>query len=155
VPWFVETRSTALKFKNMTAFIIGLSTTAAVITFTEIFRKIDLKFYASLTLAVIPFIYIGFSIHPQSLILTIPAALFFLLFAYWGYKKNYLFTVTGLALHGLWDVFFPYVSTVAPHGYDVFCITIDILLALYFYLKLKPIKNSPKASDEEKATIVV
>jgi hypothetical protein len=35
---------------------------------------------------------------------------------------------------------FPLVSTIAPHGYDVFCITIDILLALYFYLKLKPIK---------------
>lgn len=126
--------------KNMTGFIIGLITTAAIIAFAEIFRKIDLKFYASLNLAVIPFIYIGFSIDPHSLMLTIPGASFFLFFAYWGYKKNYMLTVAGLALHGLWDVLFPYVSTVAPHGYDVFCITIDVLLALYFYLKLKPIK---------------
>jgi len=51
----------------MTAFFIGLGTTVAIIAFAEIFRKIDLKFFASLTLAVIPFIYIGFSIDPQSL----------------------------------------------------------------------------------------
>ena len=122
----------------MTGFIIGLCTTAAVIAFAEIFRKIDVKFYASLTLAVIPFIYIGFSIDPHSLILTAPSASLFLLFAYWGYKGNYIFTVVGLVLHGLWDILFPHVSTVAPHGYDVFCITIDVLLALYFYFKLKP-----------------
>ena len=122
----------------MAGFIIGLGITTAIIAFAEIFRKIDLKFFASLNLAVIPFIYIGFSIDPSALILTIPSALFFVLFAYLGYKKNYIFTVIGLALHGLWDIFFPYVSKVAPHGYDVFCITIDVLLALYFYLKLKP-----------------
>ena len=122
----------------MTAFFIGLGATVAIIAFAEIFRKIDLNFFASLTLAVIPFIYIGFSIDPQPLMLTIPGASFFLMFAYWGYKKNYILTVIGLALHGLWDVVFPYVSTVAPHGYDVFCGTIDVLLALYFYWKLKP-----------------
>jgi len=113
----------------------------AIITFAEIFWKIDLKFFASLTLAVIPFIYIGFSIDLHTLVLTIPAASLFLMFAYWGYKKNYMLTVIGLALHGLWDVAFPHISTVAPHGYDVFCITIDVLLAVYFYVKLKPIKQ--------------
>ena len=126
----------------MTGFIIGLITTVAIIAFAEIFRKIDLKFFASLNLAGIPFIYIGFSIDPDSLMLTIPGASFFLFFAYWGYKKHYILTVIGLALHGLWDVLFPLVSTVAPHGYDVFCITIDFLIAFYFYLKLKPIKSN-------------
>ena len=126
----------------MTGFIIGLFTTAAIIAFAEIFRKIDIKFFASLNLAVIPFIYIGFSIEPHSLMLTIPGASFFLLFAYWGYKKHYMLTVAGLALHGLWDIFFPQVSSVAPHGYDLFCITIDMLLALYFWIKLKPVKFS-------------
>jgi len=127
----------------MTGFIIGFSVTAAIIAFAEIFRKIDLKFFASLNLAVIPFIYIGFSIDPYTLMLTIPGASFFLMFAYWGYKKNYLLIVIGLALHGLWDVFFPHASSVAPHGYDVFCITIDVLLAIYFYLKLKLQKTQP------------
>ena len=125
----------------MTGFLLGFGTTVATIAFTEIFRKIDLKFFASLILAVIPFIYIGFSIDPYALMLTIPAALVFVMFAYWGYKKNYMLIVIGLALHGLWDVLFPFVSSVAPHGYDVFCITIDVLLALYFYLKLKPTKT--------------
>lgn len=126
----------------MTGFIIGLVTTAAIIAFAEIFRKIDLKFFASLSLAVIPFIYIGFSIDPHSLMLTVPAASFFLLFAYWGYKKHYVLIIAGLVLHGLWDVLFPHVSTIAPHGYDVFCVTIDVLLALYFYLKLRPTKSN-------------
>ena len=125
----------------MTGFIMGFSVTAAIIAFAEIFKKIDLKFFASLNLAVIPFIYIGFSIDPYALMLTIPGASFFLMFAYWGYKKNGMLTVIGLALHGLWDVVFPHVSTVAPHGYDIFCLTIDVLLALYFYLRLKPIKE--------------
>ena len=121
----------------MTRFIIGLIVTAGVIAFAELFRKIDLKFYASLNLAVIPFIYIGFSVDPVSLAVTAPGAAFFLLFSYLGYKRSYLFTVVGLVLHGLWDVMFPHVSSVAPHGYDIFCITIDILLAGYFYLKLR------------------
>ena len=122
----------------MTAFTIGLGISLAVIAFAEIFKKIDLNFFASLNLAVIPFIYIGFSVDPYTLLLTVPGAAFFLLFAYWGYKKYYLLTVVGLLLHGVWDVIFPHVSTVAPFGYDVFCLTIDILLALYFYFKLRP-----------------
>lgn len=126
----------------MTGLIIGLCVTVTIIAFAEFFRNIDLKFFASLNLAVIPFIYIGFSIDPYPLMLTIPAAALFLMFAYWGYKKNYLLTVAGLVLHGLWDVVFPFLSTVAPHGYDIFCITIDVLLAAYFYFKLKPIKLS-------------
>jgi hypothetical protein len=126
----------------MTGFIIGLSTTAAIIAFAEIFRKIDLKFFASLNLAVIPFIYIGFSIDLHALMLTVPGAAFFLMFAYWGYKKHYMLTVVGLALHGLWDVLFPYISPVAPHGYDLFCITVDEFLAVYFFVKLKPISAS-------------
>ena len=126
----------------MTGFIIGLGVTAAVIAFAEIFRKIDHRFFASLNLAVIPFIYIGFSIDPHALMLTIPGAILFSMFAYCGYKKNYILTVIGLALHGLWDVLFPFVSHVAPHGYDVFCLTIDALLAVYFYLKLKPAKEA-------------
>lgn len=121
----------------MTPFLIGLGVSLAVITFAEIFRKIDMAFFASLNLAVIPFIYIGFSVDPFTLLLTTPSAGFFLLFAYWGYKKYYLLTVIGLALHGLWDIVFPHVSTVAPPGYDLFCLTIDVVLAVYFYIKLR------------------
>jgi hypothetical protein len=78
-----------------------LSTTVAIVAFVEIFRKIELKYFASLTLAVIPFIYIGFSIHPKgprtyySGSFIVPAVRIL------GYKKNYLLIVAGLALHGL------------------------------------------------------
>ena len=123
------------------ALIIGLSVTAAIVVFAELFRSIDLKFFASLTLTAIPFIYIGFSVDIHSLVLTIPAAAFFTFLAYWGYRRNYLWTVAGLALHGIWDIFFPRVSTVAPPGYDIFCISIDELLALYFYIRLRPVKK--------------
>jgi hypothetical protein len=125
----------------MTPFLIGLAITAGIIAFAELFRNIDLRFYAALNLAAIPFIYIGFSIEPHALALTIPAALFFLFLAYWGYKKYPILIVLGLALHGIWDIPFPHVSDVAPHGYDIFCITIDLLLAAYFYLKLKRTLN--------------
>ena len=124
------------------ALIIGLSVTAAIVVFAELFSNIDLKFFASLTLTAIPFIYIGFSVDPHSLALTIPGAAFFSFLAYWGYRKNYLLTVAGLALHGVWDILFPHVSTVAPTGYDIFCITIDELLALYFYIRLRPLKKT-------------
>ena len=124
------------------ALIIGLSVTAAIVVFAELFSNIDLKFFASLTLTAIPFIYIGFSVDPHSLALTIPGAAFFSFLAYWGYRRNYLLTVAGLALHGVWDILFPHVSTVAPTGYDIFCITIDELLALYFYIRLRPLKKS-------------
>jgi hypothetical protein len=126
----------------MIPFLIGLGATAAIILFAEIFRKIDLKLYASLNLVAIPFIYVGFSISLQSLVFTVPTALFFVVLAYLGYKKSYLFTVVGLVLHGLWDILFPYVSTVAPPGYDVFCITIDVLAAAYFYFKIKKLEDA-------------
>lgn len=125
----------------MTSFLFGLIVTTAIIGFAELFRKIDINFFASLNLAVIPFIYIGFSIHPESLLLTIPGAILFAILAYLGYKRHYLFTVVGLVLHGLWDILFPHVSSIAPHGYDIFCITIDILLALYFYFKISKQKS--------------
>jgi hypothetical protein len=130
----------------MIPLIYGLITVAAVIAFAEIFRNIDLKFYASLNLAAIPFIYLGFSIEPHSLIFTIPGASFFLFFAYWGYKRNHLLIVAGLSLHGIWDILFPLLSTVAPHGYDIFCITVDLLLAFYFYQKLRRRRTADRAS---------
>lgn len=122
----------------MTGFLIGLITAIAVMAFATIVRTLDHKLYATLSLAVIPFIYIGFSLELRTLMLTIPSAAFFVLLAYLGYKKNYLVTVAGLAIHGLWDLLFPFLSKSAPQGYDLFCITIDLVLAMYFYIKLRP-----------------
>jgi hypothetical protein len=122
----------------MTDFLIGLTTTAVIVLFLEIFRSVDKKLIGAFTLAVIPFIYIGFSwADPLSLGSSIAAVALFLWLAYQGLRGNFLLIVWGLVLHGLWDFAYPFFSDFSPHGYDVFCITIDVLLAVYFYLRVE------------------
>lgn len=128
----------------MNDFYIGLITTGAVIGILEAFRFLEKRLMAALTLTGIPFIYIGFAwTDIPSLILCIFGVALFLVLAYFGYVKNFLFVIIGLVLHGVWDLVFPLFSTSAPEGYDVFCLTIDILLAVYFFIRVKPLKPSP------------
>ena len=124
----------------MNDFLIGLGWTIGIIAFLEIFRSFDKRLLAAYTLTGIPFIYIGFSFHDTpSLIASILSVAFFVALAYYGYRKNFYLIIAGLALHAGWDLVFPLFSTMAPEGYDVFCITIDVLLALYFFMKSKSI----------------
>lgn len=119
----------------MNDFLIGLAWTLGIIAFLEIFKGFDKRLIAAYTLTGIPFIYIGFSYHDtSSLIASILSVAFFVALAYYGYKKNFNLVIAGLALHAVWDLVFPLFSSMAPEGYDVFCITIDVLLALYFFL---------------------
>lgn len=119
----------------MNDFLIGLAWTLGIIAFLEIFKSFDKRLIAAYTLMGIPFIYIGFSYHDtSSLIASILSVAFFVALAYYGYKKNFNLVIAGLALHAVWDLIFPHFSSMAPEGYDVFCITIDVLLALYFFL---------------------
>lgn len=118
---------------------IGLATTLAVIALFELLKKFDKRLLAAFTLVGIAFIYVGFSWAAiPSLIYTVLACGFFVGLAYFGYKKNFMWVIAGLVLHGLWDLLFPLISSAAPHGYDIFCITIDVLLAIYFYARIKP-----------------
>jgi hypothetical protein len=129
----------------MNDFYIGLITTIAVIAVVEIFRFLEKRLIAALVLTGIAFIYVGFSWH-STLSLTyviIGGALFFGL-AYFGYKKNFILVIIGLILHGIWDILFPYFSSTAPDGYGIFCLTIDFLLAIYFYIRVKPLKQLKK-----------
>lgn len=125
---------------DMNDFLIGLAWTIGIIAFLEIFRSFDKRLLAAYSLVGIPFIYIGFSFHDlPSLVASITAVAFFLALAYYGYKRNFYLVIAGLALHGVWDVVFPFFSSAAPEGYDIFCITIDVLLALYFLYRIKEI----------------
>lgn len=120
----------------MNDFLIGLAWTLGIIAFLEIFKGFDKRLIAAYTLTGIPFIYIGFSYHDTpSLVASILSVAFFVALAYYGYKKNFNLVIAGLGLHAVWDLAFPLFSTIAPEGYDVFCITIDVLLALYFFLR--------------------
>jgi hypothetical protein len=125
----------------MTDFYIGLITTVVVIGILEIFPFLEKRLMGALTLTGIAFIYIGFCwSHQPSLFLSIAGVAVFITLAYFGYKKNFILVVIGLVLHGCWDLVFPFFSSSAPDGYDIFCLTIDFLLAPYFYLRVKPAK---------------
>lgn len=125
----------------MNDLYIGLITTIVVIAISEL-RFLEKRLIATLTLVGIPFIYIGFCwSHVPSLIYAVLAVTVFVALAYFGYKKNFLLVIIGLALHGAWDLLFPLFSSSAPEGYDIFCLTIDIILAIYFYLRVKPLKQ--------------
>ena len=59
--------------------------------------------------------------------------------SYYGQTKNVNLIVFGLLLHGVWDLAFPHFSAVAPKGYDIFCITADVILAAYFYFRFNKV----------------
>ena len=122
----------------MIDFLIGLITTGVIIALLEVLRFLEKRLIASLTLTGIAFIYIGFSWNDTpSLIFCIAGVALFFALSYFGYKNNFKLVLIGLILHGIWDFFFPFFSSTAPGGYDIFCLTIDFILAFYFYVRVK------------------
>src|SRR5690606_11071771 len=90
----------------------------------------------------IAFIYIGFTWYDTlSLTYAILGVVVFFALSYFGYKKNFILIVIGLILHGIWDIVFPFFSSSAPEGYGIFCLTVDFLLAIYFYIRVKPFEQ--------------
>jgi len=137
---------------NMTDFYIGLITTLVIIILVEALRFLEKRLIGAFTLVGIPFIYIGFAWPDvRSLIYAIVGTVLFVALSYFGYKWNFMLIVLGLLLHGVWDLLFPYISSAAPEGYDIFCLTIDVLLAAYFVLRVKPLK--PFSTSMGKATV--
>ena len=122
----------------MNDFYIGIITTIVVVGLIELLRNFDKRLIGSLTLVGIAFIYIGFAWKDVlSLIYAIIGVAGFFMMSYFGYKKNFSLIIIGLALHGIWDIVFPFFSSTAPHGYGVFCLTVDFLLAIYFIIRIK------------------
>ena len=130
----------------MNNFYIGLITTVVIIGILEVFKFLEKRLIGALTLAGIAFIYIGFSWNdtPSLLFSIFGVAVFFPL-SYFGYKGNFLLIILGLILHGIWDLLFPFISSTAPQGYDIFCLTIDFILAFYFYLRIRPATHQPES----------
>ncbi|TMI78135.1 MAG: hypothetical protein E6H10_17705 [Bacteroidetes bacterium] len=126
----------------MNDFYIGLITTIVIIALVEILKFLEKRLIGALTLVGIAFIYIGFSWNDiLSLTYAILGAAVFFVLSYFGYKNNFILIILGLFLHGIWDILFPYFSSTAPEGYGIFCLTIDFLLAMYFYIRVKPLKT--------------
>jgi uncharacterized protein DUF6010 len=141
VTWVYNKSHNQQKLRRMKDFYIGIITTIAIIGLVEIARFFEKRLVGALTLVGIAFIYIGFSWSEiLSLTYAILGASVFFTLSYFGYKKNFILIVVGLILHGIWDILFPLFSSAAPEGYGIFCLTVDFLLAIYFYARVKPLK---------------
>ncbi len=124
----------------MQDIIIGIILCAIVIIFMEGVRSLDKKLFGAFTLVGIAFIYVGFAwTELRSLIIVTISVVPFVALAYYGQTKRYNLIVLGLLLHGVWDVVFPRFSSVVPEGYDLFCLTADLILAAYFYFRFNKI----------------
>ena len=130
----------------MKDIVIGVVLCAIVIIFLESFKSLDKRLFGALTVVGIAFIYVGFAWNDlHSLIIVVIAVVPFVALAYYGQTKKFNLIVLGLLLHGLWDMVFPRFSSVVPKGYDIFCLTADVILAAYFYVRLNKIGgNNPQ-----------
>ena len=117
---------------------VGVLIGFLIALFLEIFRSFDKKLVAALTLVAIAFIYVGFAWTDLfALSIAGAGALAFTALAYFGYTHQFNFILAGFVAHGLWDLLYSLFSPTAPLGYDKFCLTVDFILALYFWFKTR------------------
>ena len=124
-----------------------------IIVNTILLKKISDKLIAATVLCSIAFIYVGFALTEnvtRNIILEIVVALIFYFIAITGYSKNSYLIALGIILHGFWDIShhsISIVSTDIPDYYPLFCLIVDILLGIYFFLlfKMKGIESKKRA----------
>jgi hypothetical protein len=120
----------------MNDIFIGALGGIMTILLLETFKSLDGKLFSALTLVGIAYIYVGFAWHePVSLGIVIVGTLIFTALAYFGYTYKLHLIIAGFLLHGVWDLVYPLVSNTLPEGYDKFCFTFDVIIAIYLYLR--------------------
>lgn len=130
----------------MTPVIVGISSGILVILIVTILKLLDKPLVYGLILSAIGFLYVGFTwTDLRSLVINCFQAIFFLLFAYYGIKKNLYYLIAGYFLHGTWDLlynFFPNSNLIPPH-YNLFCLAIDFTIGFYLLaIKYRTVKKS-------------
>lgn len=128
----------------MSDILLGVIFSAIGIVIFELFAKADKKLIGALTLTGIAYIYIGFNwfvLFPLAVV-SISITIFTIL-SYVGYKRDPRLISLGLLLHGGWDLLCPYIKVAAPEGYDIFCLVVDVILAVYFYFRLRKEYGKP------------
>lgn len=121
----------------MTATLIGISAGLFTILIVALFKRADKNLFYGLVLAGIGFLYIGYSwTDVADLIMNFLQAMFFLLLAYYGIKKNSWFLIAGYFIHGLWDLIYSHIgnSALTPPHYDFFCSTYDFVIGFYLLM---------------------
>ena len=128
----------------MIPVVIGFVSGLLVILIVYLIKQSDKAIMYGLILSGIGFLYVGFTwSDTTALILNCAQAVFFLLIAAYGIRKDIYILAVGYFLHGIWDLvynLFPGSSLIPPH-YDLFCLSIDFTIGLYLlifrYRKLK------------------
>ncbi len=127
----------------MTATLIGISAALFTIVIFTLFKRLDKNVIYGLILSGIGFLYVGYTwTDIAALITNLVQAIFFLMLAYFGIKKNSYFLIAGYLIHGLWDLIYSHIgnSGLIPPHYDWFCSTYDFIIGFYL-LMLKYQKN--------------
>ncbi|MCW3080522.1 DUF6010 family protein [Segetibacter sp.] len=134
----------------MIQLLSAIATALFVILFTILLSKhFSAKLVAATILCSIAFIYVGFSLKGNplsSILLEILVAVVFYLIAVIGYSKNNSLIAYGIVLHGIWDVLHhkdSIVKTNIPDYYPLYCVIVDVLLGVYFFLVFR-VKNNGK-----------
>ena len=121
----------------MISILLGISSGLLTILLIGILKHLDKKVIYGLILSGIGFLYIGFTwTDILSLIITALQAIFFLLVAYYGIKRNLFFLAAGYFLHGFWDLVYDLFrdpKLIPPH-YDLFCLSIDFTIGIYLVM---------------------
>lgn len=140
----------------MIPVIIGISSGLLVILLFVILKQFDKKLVYGQILTGIGFLYVGFTwTDLQALIVTSAQAVYFLIFAYYGVKKNLYILAAGYFLHGSWDIvysLFPDSNLVPPH-YDLFCLSIDFTIGFYILAIQYRASKMASIKTEKKSTI--
>ena len=124
----------------MLTVIYGAITAGIIIAGSEILR-LNKRVLAALLLSAIAFIYVGLigSDLSNLFIYGLQGLVFFFL-AYVGLAKQkpQLLSI-GLLLHGLWDLVHLLLGlkSTLPQNYEIYCISVDLLLAGYFWFSFK------------------
>ena len=138
----------------MIQIISGIATALIVIIITPLLSKhISARLIAATILCSIAFIYVGFSLKDNtagSIVLEVSVALVLYFVAAIGYSKNNGLIALGIVLHGIWDILHhkaSIVKTDIPHYYPIFCLTVDVLLGLYFFFVFKMENSRIKSTN--------
>lgn len=128
----------------MTETITGLLAALVIILLSRLLsRYLTTRLFSATVLVAIAFIYVGFSLkdNPAELIiLECNIALLFYFMAVIGYTRNRLWIAAGIVLHGVWDILHHQadpVSTRIPAYWPPFCLVIDFVTGIYFFILFK------------------
>jgi len=111
-----------------------------LIALSQGFKKyIPHRLAASTILIAIAFIYVGFALQgntASSATMEIIAAVVFYIIAVTGYLKYEKLLPAGIILHGVWDIahHLGFSETRIPDYYPVFCLSIDFVIGIYFWI---------------------